>query len=56
MYYSSYEAPLLLAVARRIALTLREGREVWCIFDNTAGSAAAHNALDLKLALDKDVR
>ena len=56
MYYSSYEAPILLALARRIALTLRESREVWCIFDNTAGSAAAHNALDLKLALDKEVR
>jgi len=55
MYYSSYEPPVLQALALRIALALDEGREVWCIFDNTAGSAAAHNAVDLKLALDKDV-
>jgi uncharacterized protein YecE (DUF72 family) len=56
MYYSSYEPATLQALARRIALALREGREVWCIFDNTAGSAAAHNALDLQLALDKEVQ
>ncbi len=55
MYYSSYEPAMLLSLARRIAMALREGREVWCIFDNTAGSAAAHNALDLQLALDKEV-
>lgn len=56
MYYSSYAPGLLQALARRIAQALREGREVWCIFDNTAGSAAAHNAVDLQLALDKEVR
>ena len=55
MYYSSYEPAMLQSLARRIAIALREGREVWCIFDNTAGSAAAHNALDLQLALDKEV-
>ena len=56
MYYSSYEPALLQALARRIALALRQGREVWCIFDNTAGSAAVHNAVDLQLALDKEVQ
>jgi uncharacterized protein YecE (DUF72 family) len=56
MYYSSYEPQTLQALARRIALAMREGREVWCIFDNTAGSAAAHNAVELKLALDKEVQ
>ena len=53
MYYSAYEQDTLRALARRIALALQEGREVWCIFDNTAGSAAAQNAVDLKLALDE---
>jgi uncharacterized protein YecE (DUF72 family) len=56
MYYSSYEPSLLQALARRMALALREGSEVWCIFDNTAGNAAAHKAIDLKLALDKEVQ
>lgn len=56
MYYSSYEPDTLQALARRIAQALREGREVWCIFDNTAGSAAAHNAIDLQLALEKEVQ
>jgi uncharacterized protein YecE (DUF72 family) len=56
MYYSSYEPPLLQALALRIALALREGCEVWCMFDNTAGSQAAHNAVELKLALDKEVQ
>lgn len=55
MYYSAYEPALLSALAARIALALREGREVWCIFDNTAGGAAADNALRLQHALDKEV-
>lgn len=44
------------ALARRIAVALRDGHEVWCIFDNTAGSAAAHNAVQLKQALDEEFR
>ena len=53
MYYSSYGTNTIRALAARIALALREGREVWCIFDNTASSAAAQNAVDLQLALDR---
>ena len=56
MYYSSYPQDVLLALARRITIALREGREVWCIFDNTAGSAATHNALELKQTLDEEFR
>ena len=56
MYYSSYEPQVLQALARRIALAQREGREVWCMFDNTAGSQAAHNAVDLEFALDAQVQ
>ncbi|MEJ6021614.1 DUF72 domain-containing protein [Ramlibacter sp. PS4R-6] len=54
MYYSSYEAPVLHALAHRIAMELRAGRELWCIFDNTAASAAAHNALALQAALARE--
>jgi uncharacterized protein YecE (DUF72 family) len=52
VYYSSYEAPLIQALADRIAIELVHGREVWCIFDNTASGAAAHDALALEAALD----
>ena len=51
MYYTSYPSGLLQALARRIALAAQEGREVWCMFDNTAGSAATQNALELLQAL-----
>ncbi len=54
MYYSSYPPGLLQALARRIALAAQEGREVWCMFDNTAGSAATHNALELLQALKRE--
>jgi uncharacterized protein YecE (DUF72 family) len=47
VYYSSYEAPLLQALARRLQVAEAEGAETWCIFDNTASGAAAGNALDL---------
>ena len=51
MYYSSYERPVIEALARRIALELQAGRTVWCTFDNTAGGAAVHDALALQAAL-----
>ena len=56
MYYSSYQPDVLSALARRIRLALAEGCEVWCMFDNTAGSAAAHNALELQRALEGDAQ
>lgn len=56
MYYSSYETPVIDALATRIALAVADGHEVWCIFDNTAGSAAAHNAIELKRALEQQGR
>lgn len=54
MYYSSYEVPVLQALALRIAQEVRAGRRVWCIFDNTASGAAAHNALALETALARE--
>ncbi len=50
-YRSSYEPERLEAYARSMAADLREGRDVWCIFDNTASSAAIGNALDLQALL-----
>jgi uncharacterized protein YecE (DUF72 family) len=54
MYYSAYEPQLIDALAARMALALRDRCPVWCIFDNTAGGAAADNALRLQLALEKE--
>ncbi len=51
-YYSSYEDDYLNKVASRIRRDTDAGREVWCIFDNTAAGAAAQNALDLLARLD----
>lgn len=51
VYYSSYPPELIEALARRIALALHSGQGVWCIFDNTASGAAAHDALALEAAL-----
>lgn len=52
IYYSSYDADYLGALAARIRADLEAGREVWCIFDNTAAGAATQNALDLMARLD----
>ena len=52
VYYSSYDAGYLDALAARIAGDLVARREVWCIFDNTAAGAAAQNALDLLARLE----
>jgi len=54
MYYSSYEPQWIGTLASRMALAQREGCTVWCIFDNTAGGAAADNALRLRQALDQE--
>lgn len=53
VYYSSYEAPLLGALAARMLQAEAAGAEVWCIFDNTASGAAAGNALDLQRRLEE---
>lgn len=53
MYYSSYEAGLLQALARRIRAAEEAGAEVWCIFDNTASGAATGDALALQGPLEQ---
>jgi uncharacterized protein YecE (DUF72 family) len=50
-YYSPYPDDVLASLAARIRLALREGRELWCIFDNTAAGAATRNALTLRQLL-----
>ncbi|HEX6367771.1 MAG TPA: DUF72 domain-containing protein [Longimicrobium sp.] len=52
IYYSAYDAEYLDALAARIRGDVDAGREVWCIFDNTAAGAATRNALDLMARLD----
>ena len=47
IYRSRYSDETLDVVARNVADEIRRGAETWCIFDNTAGSAAMGNALDL---------
>jgi uncharacterized protein YecE (DUF72 family) len=51
VYYSSYEPQILQALALRIVEAAQSGADVWCIFDNTAGQAAAGNALALQRLL-----
>jgi uncharacterized protein YecE (DUF72 family) len=51
MYRSSYDGACLDAYAERIGVELRAGRSVWCMFDNTASSAATGNALELMARL-----
>jgi uncharacterized protein YecE (DUF72 family) len=46
-YYSSYTDEYLDTLALRIRRDADEGRDAWCIFDNTAAGSAAQNALDL---------
>jgi uncharacterized protein YecE (DUF72 family) len=46
-YRTSYDDGRLEAYATAIAAERAEGREVWCIFDNTASSAATGDALKL---------
>jgi uncharacterized protein YecE (DUF72 family) len=47
-YYSAYGDDVLQPLAARIRAEADAGHDVWCIFDNTAGQAAAGNALRLR--------
>lgn len=53
IYHSDYPAALLAKNAAWLLAQHRLGREVWCIFDNTASGAAVPNALaTLRLTSD----
>lgn len=47
IYHSAYPDETLNRLAERIARHRDAGRNVWCIFDNTASGAAVPNALSL---------
>ncbi len=47
MYYSAYTAAQLDTVAQFMREPAGDRRDDWCIFDNTALGAAAHDALEL---------
>ncbi|HEY1228779.1 MAG TPA: DUF72 domain-containing protein [Ramlibacter sp.] len=53
VYYSSYAQEVLDALAPRLLEAAASGAQVWCIFDNTAGQAAAGNALSLQRLVDQ---
>jgi uncharacterized protein YecE (DUF72 family) len=55
MYFSAYEPERIAALAARIRALVRErpGRDVFCIFDNTALGAAPVNAIELQQALGR---
>jgi len=50
-YYSSYSDEDLQRYAAALRLHVEGARKVWCIFDNTAGGAAASNAETLRQLL-----
>jgi uncharacterized protein YecE (DUF72 family) len=52
IYYSAYDAPYLDELAARLRVEAAAGRQVWCIFDNTASGAAAADALSLIARLE----
>ncbi|WP_137787772.1 DUF72 domain-containing protein [Sphingomonas sp. 3P27F8] len=47
MYRSSYADEDISKYARKIKSASNKGTDSWCMFDNTARSAALHNALSL---------
>jgi uncharacterized protein YecE (DUF72 family) len=53
MYRSPYDEDRLQAYASLIAADVAEGRPVWCMFDNTAASAALGDALKLTKLLEE---
>jgi uncharacterized protein YecE (DUF72 family) len=47
VYYSVYSEDAIDALATRLHTEAMEGREVWCIFDNTTLGGATRNAREL---------
>jgi uncharacterized protein YecE (DUF72 family) len=45
IYYSNYDERALEGIRRDLAISCARGAATWCIFDNTAASAALGNAL-----------
>lgn len=45
IYHSAYEEDYLDRLMDRVERSVRAGKQVWCVFDNTASGAAVPNAL-----------
>jgi len=54
MYLSSYSDAVIDSYARQIRDAVGQGLRPWCVFDNTAASAATGNALSLLERLGMD--
>jgi uncharacterized protein YecE (DUF72 family) len=52
IYRSAYGAERLEGYAAAVAAASAESREIWCMFDNTASSAATADALALRARLE----
>jgi uncharacterized protein YecE (DUF72 family) len=55
IYHSTYSEEYLSRLQAEFAAYVAEGRQVWCIFDNTASGAAVPNALSLLSRFKGDV-
>lgn len=53
IYRSSYADEAIDGYARQIGVAIAEGLKPWCVFDNTAASAATGNALSLMARLGR---
>jgi uncharacterized protein YecE (DUF72 family) len=51
IYYSAYSADYLARVAEQLARDVGADIETWCIFDNTAASAATGDALTIRASV-----
>jgi uncharacterized protein YecE (DUF72 family) len=56
IYHSNYDDACLQKLALRLQHHREKGRQVWCIFDNTASGAALPNALSTLDLLQQDQR
>lgn len=48
MYYSAYGASALQSASAQLQAARSQGKQAWCIFDNTALGHATRNALELQ--------
>ena len=55
-YWSRYDAAFIADLVVRVRERAIDGREVWCIFDNTASGAAIENAWELRVGLSDGPR
>jgi uncharacterized protein YecE (DUF72 family) len=53
VYYSPYSADYVEGLAGKIVESLKQSRDTWCIFDNTALGWAAVNALQLRRIVEQ---